>query len=300
MSSNNIELRVGILVIIALIIFVGTIIWIQGYRFGKENYKVSVQFKEVGALSEGDPVIVSGIRMGKVKDLWLIPNGVMVELLISNDVVLLKGTKITVKNIGLMGERYISISPGDSDSLLDLTKPIQGGYDTGIPEVMGMMGEMISELRNLVYTLKSSVASKENLQKLSQTISDFQRLSASMADYVESNRKNLDKTAQNFVESSKAIKELITRNESTIDSVVNRTDQVTHQLKSITNDLEYLAAAARDFADKLQEGDGTLQMLVEDRRLYDDLRKTADNLDDLIQDIRENPKKYIQLKLELF
>jgi hypothetical protein len=41
-------------------------------------------------------------------------------------------------------------------------------------------------------------------------------------------------------------------------------------------------------------------MMVDDRRLYDDLRKTADNLDDLIRDIRENPKKYIQLKVELF
>jgi hypothetical protein len=39
---------------------------------------------------------------------------------------------------------------------------------------------------------------------------------------------------------------------------------------------------------------------MEDRRLYDDLRKAADNLDDLVSDIRANPRKYINLKFELF
>ena len=43
-----------------------------------------------------------------------------------------------------------------------------------------------------------------------------------------------------------------------------------------------------------------MQLLMEDRRLYDDLRRTADNVDDLINDIRANPRKYINLKVELF
>ena len=41
-------------------------------------------------------------------------------------------------------------------------------------------------------------------------------------------------------------------------------------------------------------------MLFEDRRLYDDLRKTADNIDDLITDIRENPQKYLSVKVKIF
>ena len=64
--------------------------------------------------------------------------------------------------------------------------------------------------------------------------------------------------------------------------------------------LDTLAQSARSFASTLEEGEGTLQLMMEDRRLYDDLRKTADNLDDLINDIRANPRKYINLKVELF
>jgi len=300
MPSRNIEFRVGLLVILAVIIFVATILWIQGYRFGKENYRFTVYFEEVGALSAGDPVIVSGIRMGKVKELALVPGGVEVLLVLGNDVKLMQGTEITVKNIGLMGERFVAIKPGQSDLPLDLTKIIQGNYDTGIPEVMGMMGEMITELKNLVLALKGSIASEQNLEKLTQTISNFQELSSSISDYVSSNRSKLDESVSNFVESSRALKNLVARNAEIVDTVLNTTDNVARRMNAITEDLEYMSSAAKNFADKLENGDGTIQLLVEDRRLYDDLRKTADNLDDLIQDIRENPKKYIQLKLELF
>lgn len=300
MASRNVEFRVGIFVILGVTIFVVTVIWIQGYRFAQDNYELRVIFDEVGSLAKGDPVMVSGIRKGKVTNLELVEEGVEVYLVLSNDVVLKEDAVIAVKNIGLMGERFIAINQGRSDELLDISVPFRGSYDTGIPEVMGMMGEMISELRNLVRALKSSVASEDNLDKLSTTVSNFEELSNSLSDYFSRNRNNFDQAAENFLQASKTLSRLASNNAGRVDSAMMRVDDVSGRMRSIIEDLEYVAKTARDFADNLNKGDGTLQMLVDDRRLYDDLRKTADNLDDLINDIRENPKRYIQLKVELF
>lgn len=300
MASRNIEFMVGILIIAALAIFVGAVIWIQGYRFGQENYDLRVIFDEVGSLAKGDPLMVSGIRMGKVTDLRLVEDGVEVGLTLSNEVVLKKDATITVKNIGLMGERFIAVNPGKSDELLDLSVAVPGNYDTGIPEVMGMMGEMITELRSLVHALKISVASDENLEKLTTTIGNFEDLSKSLSEYFDRNRKSLDKAAENFLDASADLKSLVSRNSEKVDSTLMRVDDFSQKVEVVVKDLEQFARTAREFADNLNEGEGTLQMLVDDRRLYDDLRKTADNLDDLIQDIRENPRKYLQLKVELF
>jgi phospholipid/cholesterol/gamma-HCH transport system substrate-binding protein len=300
MASKNVEFRVGILIIVSLAILVGAIVWIQGYRFGQKNYDVSVTFEEVGSLAKGDPVMVSGIRMGKVVDLNLTEQGVEVLLTLSNEVTLRKDARFTVKNIGLMGERFIAVSAGTSEELLDLSRPVPGSYDTGIPEVMGMMGEMITELRNLVLALKRTVASEDNLDKLSATIANFEDLSNSLSDYFQRNRKNLDRAAKNFLDASADFKKLISGNAGRADSLMMRVDDASQKVTTIVTDLEYVAKTAREFANNLNQGDGTLQMLVDDRRLYDDLRKTADNLDDLITDIRANPKKYIQLKVELF
>jgi len=300
MDSKNIEFRVGIFVIFAVIIFVLAIVWIQGYRLRQDTYKLQVIFDEVGSLAEGDPVMVAGIRKGKVDELRLVEGGVEVIIIISDDVVLKKDAVITVKNIGLMGERFVAVSLGKSDEVLDITQPFEGSYDTGIPEVMGMMGEMITELRNLVLALKNSVASDENLKKLSTTIANFENLSASISEYLKRNERNFDKTAQNFLAASKSLHNLIASNAGKVDTTVRRVENISARLETVIADLEYVSKTAREFADNLNQGDGTLQMMVDDRRLYDDLRKTADNLDDLINDIRENPKKYIQLKVELF
>jgi phospholipid/cholesterol/gamma-HCH transport system substrate-binding protein len=226
MDSKNIEFRVGIFVIFAVIIFVLAIVWIQGYRLRQDTYDLNVIFDEVGSLAEGDPVMVAGIRKGKVSDLKLVEGGVEATLIISNDVKLKKDAVITVKNIGLMGERFIAIRQGKSDQPLNITKPFRGTYDTGIPEVMGMMGEMVTELRNLVFALKKSVASDANLNKLSETIGNFEKLSASLADYVGKNKENFDKAAQNFLAASKSLNKLISANAGKVDTTMQRVDDM--------------------------------------------------------------------------
>jgi phospholipid/cholesterol/gamma-HCH transport system substrate-binding protein len=300
MASRNIELRVGLTVIAALIIFVGTIIWIQGYRFGKNNYRIEVLFDEVGSLAKGDPVMVSGIKKGKVRDLSLTEDGVRVEIVLSNDVILKEDAEVIVKNIGLMGERYLAAKPGKSGKLLDLSVPIKGSYDTGIPEVMGMMGQMIEELRNLVHSFKTSIASDENIGKFTQTVNNLEELSRSLSDYVKRNDSKLDATAENFLRASTELRKLAANNSARVDSAVARVDKSSRKMEEMVDDLANVAQTARDFADKLDKGDGTLQMLVEDRRLYDDLRRTAGNIDDLVNDIRANPQKYIRLTVRLF
>lgn len=300
MAAKNIEIRVGLIIISSLIIFVGTVLWIQGYRYGQENIDVYAIFDEVGSLSKGDPVMISGLRKGKVQQLSLNERGVLVEFTISSDVRLKEDASATVKNIGLMGERFLAVTPGKSETDMDLVNPIIGSYDTGIPEVMGMMGEMISELRNLVLSLKHSIASEDNLGKLSGTIANMERVTESLADYMDRNRDKLDQSAQNFLTASQAFRKIAVNNEKRIDTLMSDLGSTVAGIDSVVADLAKVAVTARAFADNLENGDGTFQMLVDDRRLYDDLRRTATNIDDLINDIRANPRKYINLSLELF
>lgn len=300
MAAKNIEIRVGLIIIASLIIFVGTVLWIQGYRYGQENIDVYAIFDEVGSLSKGDPVMISGLRKGKVQQLTLTERGVLVEFTISSDVRLKEDATATVKNIGLMGERFLAVTPGKSETDLDPINPIVGSYDTGIPEVMGMMGEMITELRNLVLSIKHSVASEDNLGKLSGTISNMERVTESLADYMERNRDRLDQSAQNFLTASQAFRKIAVNNEKRIDTLMGDLNKSVAGIDSVVADLAQVAATARAFADNLENGDGTLQLLVDDRRLYDDLRRAASNIDDLIKDIRANPRKYINFTVELF
>ncbi len=300
MATKNVEFRVGVIILIGIVILVVSLYWLQGYKLERNAQRVVVLFDDVGTLDVGDRVTVSGVPKGKVNNLHLTDLGVEVELLLFQDVVLKRDARIVIKNLGLMGERFIAIAPGKDSLILDISQPVRGLYDTGLPEVMGLMGEMITELRNLVVSFKQTVGSDSSLNKFSSTVDNLQQVSASLAGYVARNEARLDQTAENFLHASRELNQLLKANRSRIDSAVYRVDRVSVGLERIVGRLDTLSVSAREFADNLNNPDGTIQLLLEDRRLYDDLRRTADNIDDLVNDIRANPRKYINFTLEIF
>ena len=140
-----------------MILLFGSLYWLQGYKLERNAQHVTVRFRDVGTLAVGDRVTVSGVHRGKVKDLRLTSDGVLVELLLYRDVVLKRDASIVIKNLGLMGERFIAISPGVDSVLFDTSAIALGLYDAGLPEVMGLMGDMIVEMKSLVHSLKQTV-----------------------------------------------------------------------------------------------------------------------------------------------
>lgn len=300
MATHEIEFKVGITILIGLAILAGSLYWLEGYRLAGATQQLHVRFDDVGTLQIGDRVTVSGVRKGKVDGLKLTDSGVVVELVLDQDVVLRSDATITIKNLGLMGERFIAIEPGKDSTRLDESKTLQGRYDTGLPEVMGLMGEMITELRELVRTVKNTIGSDTSLAKFNKTLDNLNHLTGSLAQYVDRNESKLDETAQNFLVASRRLDRVLKDNSGKVDSSLERMDRVSAKLERFTYQLDTLAAAAREFADYVNNNEGTVQLLLEDRRLYDDLRRTADNIDDLVTDIRNDPQKYIHLKVELF
>ena len=300
MATTNIEFRVGVIILIGLVLLFGSLYWLQGYRRAASSDTIRVLFGDVGTLAVGDKVTVSGVRKGKVNDMRLTKGGVEVEILLSRDVILRRDAQFAIKNLGLMGERFIAISPGEDTARFDNSGPVTGLYDTGLPEVMGLMGEMITELRNLVVSFKRTVGSDSTLQSFNKTVSNLECVSASLASYVSRNEAKLDRTVENFLGASRELNRLLSANAGRVDSSITRFDRISHRIESVVVQLDTLSMSAREFADNINNPDGTLQLLLEDRRLYDDLRKTADNIDSLVSDIRANPRKYINLTVEIF
>ncbi len=300
MAKQNVEFRVGVIIMMGIVLIAISLYWLQGYKLKMNSRLVQVVFDDVGTLAIGDKVTVSGVSKGKVNDLLLTASGVMVELQLNSDVNLRRDARIVIKNMGLMGERFVAISPGKDSLEFDYGETAVGLYDTGLPEVMGLMGEMIEELRNLVVSFKRTIGSDSSLASFNRTFDNLEAVSASLAGYMDRNEKKLDQAAENLVQASRRLNRVLADNATRVDSTMTRFDRSSIQIEKIVAVLDTVSLSARQFADQLDNPEGSLQMLLQDRRLYDDLRQTADNIDDLITDIRENPRKYINLKVELF
>ncbi len=299
-SRNSTEFRVGVIVLLGLVVLAGSLYWLQGYKLHRNSQAIRVRFNDVGTLAVGDKVTVSGVHKGKVSGMDLTEEGVLVELLIYRDVVIKRDATFTIKNLGVMGDRFVAVSPGRDSVQFDNNQIVDGFYDTGIPEVMGMVGEMVTELRNLVSSLKRTIASDSSLGKFNRIVDNFESVSSSLAEYLERSETKLDQTADNFLAASRRLNRILDENAGRVDSSIARFDRMSVQLETFVHQLDTLSMSARRFADALENEEGTVHLMLEDRRLYDDLRRTADNIDELINDIRANPRKYINLKVELF
>ena len=297
MDNRTIELRVGIVVAIAAIILFLGIIWIKEYRFNVERYKYGVLFPNVGALGVGDPVTVLGVKKGTVESIILSGGDVLVTFNLTTDVKLKKDAKFTVMNIGLMGERFIDVSPGHSAELLDLSRPVEGFYDTGIPEVMGMAGQMLDEIRRLVAHLEGIFGTEWSQESFKETIKDLRKLSADLATLVEQNKSKLEQSATDLSYTSSQLKNLVETNKGKLQSSVDNFTSSSAKLDTITTTLSSLSVSLKNLTQKIDSGQGTFGKLVNDSTLYIDLRKTTNSLDELIADIKKNPKKYLKVRL---
>jgi phospholipid/cholesterol/gamma-HCH transport system substrate-binding protein len=301
MAVNNIEFRVGVIIVLGLCILFGSLYWLQGRRIERNAHRIKVSFQDVGTLAIGDRVTVSGVQKGKVDGLALTSSGVDVELLLYNDVILNRDASFVIRNLGLMGERFVAVLPGtDTTARLDVSRSTIGSYDVGLPEVMGLMGEMIVELRSLVHSLKQTVASDTSLTKVSNTVANLEEVSRSLASYMSRNTGKMDQIVEDFSSASRDVRRMISRNAPLVDSSASRFERATIDLESFAVGLDTLSRSARQFADRLNNPDGSLSLLTEDRKLYDDLCRTAKNLEELISDVRANPKKYMNLTVEIF
>lgn len=295
MTSRTIELRVGLIVVLAIAILVVGVIWVKGIKFNQTKYRYTVIFPNVGALKVGDPVSVSGVEKGKVKKIQLYRGDVLVTLDLTTDVVLKKDAKFTVKNIGLMGERFVAVQTGYSDSLLDLSQPVRGYYDTGVPEVMGRMGEMIDQLSRLVANLEGVLGTKWSRESMIETIKNLKEISHDLNALLDRNKGKFNQTMDNLSYSSAELKKIIDENKGKLQTTVDNFGEASVKLENIVTALDTMSISLKKLTSKIEKGEGTLGQLVNDTTLYEQIKKTTQHVDDLILDIKKNPKKYLKV-----
>jgi phospholipid/cholesterol/gamma-HCH transport system substrate-binding protein len=296
-NSKSVELRVGMVVLAALAILILGLIWVKGIRFDQTRYRYSVIFPNVGALEVGDPVSVSGVPKGKVEKIELSSGDVLVSFNLTADVVLRKDAEFTVMNVGLMGERFIAVKTGYSDTLLDLSRSVRGQYDTGIPEVMGQMSEMISQVRCLAENLQAAVGTRSSQDALIQIIRNLKQITDKTNALLDRNQDKLDRTLEDLSYTSSELKKMVRENKGKLESTVDNFNSASEKLDNITTTLDSLSTSLKNLSFKIEGGEGALGQLLNDTTLYEQIKKTTQNVDSLISDIKKHPKKYLKFSI---
>jgi phospholipid/cholesterol/gamma-HCH transport system substrate-binding protein len=291
MASRSTELKVGITVSFAIILLLVGVAWVGQYRLTKRGFPLEVRFTDVGGLDQGDPVTVAGMERGRVEQIELEPDGVLVSLWLEPDVVLDAETEIAIENIGMMGEKYVAIRRGASPRPLDVEEVQQGVYRPGLMEMMGELGEIVEIVQQEIRGLSASLASPsgssvgETLEKVGQSIDELSSL-------IEENRGDIRQGVREFRAATEEAREFVSEARRETRGALSGVDGAVQGIGTTTQEIRTLVRSLQEITDRVDEGDGTLGKLVNDDNLHDELVRTLRDLEELIEDVKKDPKKY--------
>ncbi|WP_205510954.1 MlaD family protein [Longitalea arenae] len=304
MKISN-ETKVGALTAIAITVLILGFNFLKGKGArGKEVYAV---FPNIEKLVVSNPVFIKGLQVGKVTNLQEIDknlSGIVVTITLTKDINIPRNSVATL-NSELLGSTGVNIFLGNggdfikegdtirTERSLALTDKLQKSLDPAISNINKTLASLDLVLQNLNTILDPNT--RNNLQGI---IANLASSSHSLQQLLDTESGMLAKTIGNL----NTITSSFARNGPKIDSTFNNLQTATSQLskakisEAIESMQRTMARLEAGIA-KIDSKEGTVGMLLNDRQLYEEVRRTNRSLTILLDDLRMNPKRYINISL---
>ncbi|PIY07450.1 MAG: MCE family protein [Bacteroidetes bacterium CG_4_10_14_3_um_filter_31_20] len=309
------EVKVGVLVFIAICLAILGYHFLQGKNYFESRNMYYVVYDKVDGLVESSPVLINGLKVGLVTEISFTHdtlNRIFVKMLVDNEYQIPDSSIAEIYSVDLMGSKAIR---------LNLTK-LNKFYKSGDTLYSKIEQDLKSQVSAQMLPLK--VKAEELILSIDSVMSVVQNI------FNENTRENLSKTFASIKETIKNLEsasislDTLMRNEkyvlarifSNIESITNNLKNNNEQINQILNNFSMISDSlqksnikntiqnantvllqANSILGKINRGEGSFGLLINNDTLYRNLENASKNLDKLMQDLRENPKRYVRFSL---
>jgi phospholipid/cholesterol/gamma-HCH transport system substrate-binding protein len=289
--SANREVKVGLFVLAGIVAFLFALFTLTDVGTFRGRYYVNTVVENAGGMRVGDPVQMRGVNIGRVNGFDMIPNGVAVRLEIYNRYSIPEDSRINVRSAGLLGGMLIDVVPGVSTERVGRDQVIPGEVEGDIMTAasgLGMQADTVLARATLLLSEGNIGAIGGSAAELRALLTDLGALAANQRQELALLSQSLRRSAEG-VERATAGPEL-ERSIANIDAMTARLDQTTQTLGAASSSLEAVLS-------RVERGEGTLGRLTADETLYNNLNATVLSLQELVSDIQENPRRYLNVSV---
>ncbi len=334
MKREN-EFAVGLAVIAAFAAVVAGALWLSNFHLGSTEAARTARFRTVGGLSVGNPVVLRGVRVGRVEAIRLAPGGwVETDLKVYAGVGLPQRPAVIAASASLFGEWAASLVPVDQlpndpnvRAAIAEAQAAGGSKWPGatLPDI-GQLTAQASRIATDIATVSARVQTafdSEAVVELRRSIRDFGqiadrlvRVTNEQADMVGSVGPNLRKGSDALGRAATDLQATLGRvdtatNQGQLAAILNNSAAASHDLHQASQDFRDLMDAAHrnqeslvrtlvaadTVMSRIANRTGTLGLLVSDSTLYRETTLTMIQLRQLLADIQVNPRKYFQFSV---
>ena len=250
------EAKVGAFTLAGLALFAGVVIMLSGLKLGGDKgYTLYAGFKQVVGIEQQSQVRLSGVPVGSVESVANDGRGVTVTMHINDDVKIPQNSQVVVSANGVMGDKFINILPGDTNSgWVEDGDYLQGQDEVGMDDMMQSMIKLAAEAQNLLEGMNKVIGN-----------GDFQASFIQMAI-------NMRDTTAHISGMTAAMENIAVSNQGNINQLLGNLNMATGSLSRTMNSVEAMMA--------------NLATVGADPQTAENLRITLDNIAKSSEQIR--------------
>ncbi len=338
------ELKVGVLIVIAIAILSAIVVLVLGVESPFERrYTLYTYLPNIGGLRPDSQVMLEGVVVGSVDNFEFaeIDKGVQIKMRILKKYQdrIRTDSIAKLRSLGLLGDKYIELNQGTVNGRvlqegetvtgappLDLDEMIAKGTHTfdnisdtvdnikaltqGMLQGEGTVGKLVRDdslFKNANETMRRLHEGRGTVAKLLNDPSLYNDLSATAANLRSvSTKLQSGEGAAGKLLTNKEVADSVEKSVKNIEGVIARMAKGDGTLGRLStdpalyNNLNKLAENLRPVTERVAKGEGTVGQLFTDKELYNNSNKFMSELVMLVHDIREDPKKYLRIRLSIF
>lgn len=305
--------KVGIFMIVILTILGYFIVRVEDLRFGGEDMKtVEVVFDSVAGLDERSAVRVAGVRVGRVADIQLLPDGrALVDLEVAESVPIHHGATAKVASLGLLGEKYVELEPGSPRApRIEGDVRILGTDTATVDELTDQVAAIADDVKAITTSLRSALGGQQGAQRMEEIVANVHEVTARLRVILESNEENVSATAENLRRITDDLRVEIPRIAASIDRMAsslggtvgeNREDirVIVENLRTLSGDLNRTTDNLNDITSQIRSGEGTVGKLLYSDEAHERLTSTLGSIEGGVGELRDVLGRVNRLGLQI-
>lgn len=289
------EVKIGVFMVIVLLILAIFIIVVGdlSFLFKKGGYPLFVSFDSVAGLEKQAIVRLAGVKIGYVRDINLKESQAEVELCIIKQIEVPRGSKASLAALGLLGEKYVEILPGQESKFFQPGDSMEGIPPVSFDQIGTLLLSIGDEIKEIGKSVRGMLGEEEEEGSLKETLQNLSAFTADLKEFLGANKEEfrqslqkssqaietfeerVDKSSQNLDELIYSLKDLVEENRESfkvnLEGIKELIDKTERSLKLLNESLE-----------KMNKGEGTLGKLINEPELYQRAEGAVENLEKVL------------------
>lgn len=304
------ELKAGLIAILAIVGFVFLYQFMKGKNIFSTDNVYYVKYDNVQGLAASSPVSINGLKVGQVEKIEPLKakDGrlhFLVKITVDDEFEFSKKTTVEIFEPGLMSGKEAKLNLVYDGSLAKNGDTLEGSLEPSLFNTLSSEARPVKDklsvvLSRLDSTLVSTnkIVDEQNrreikllLANLNSTVSAFKETSAQTNRLLANNDPKIQQMLDNANLATISARTALDKYGNVADRVdVDELNRTINKLGATSDKLNHIISG-------IERGEGSLGKITKDEQLYKNLNQTSENLNSLIEDIKHNPKKYLNISV---